>query len=182
MKTKSQDRERVRRELLEVIAGASQSSREIQDEFRRNPPPTLELLIKVHRSWVMKLINDLDDPPKPEDMRVVTALLKPAMEFASLEEKRADRRLVRERLRAARQSLIDAGIEAVAHEFRKHPAALELVRRGFAMATGKNTAEVAGPKELPPAPTATIEISRPVGPPTDSPCRTENGSPPPCKP
>jgi len=183
MNAETGDHKRARRELLETISTTAQMCREIEDEFRRNPPPTLEVLIKIHRVFLMKLIKDFDDPPSAEDMRLVTGLIKPAMEFANIEEKRADRRLVRERLRAARQSQLEAGLEVFKVAFRGHPEAIELLERGYLMVTGQKKSLSGAGIEVPAATGADpIDISHPVGPPTDYACRTENGPLLPCKP
>jgi hypothetical protein len=91
MKKRQPSQEALQAQLLARIANGARQCREVEAEFGRNPAPSVETLIKIHRVLVLKLSNqaNLD----PDALRQVTELMKPVMEFARLEEKRKDREL-----------------------------------------------------------------------------------------
>ena len=182
MKTKTEEPHDEQKRVLAEIANVAGACRGIEAEFRRNSPPTLELLIKIHRTLAMKLLANLEQSSSAEGTQLLTALMKPVMEFARIEESRADRRFARERFRAARQAQFKAGLELLLTAYKGVPGAIELVHQAHALAAHNENAEQAietQPCVLPPP---LPLISSPVGPPTDSSRRTENGPLPPCKP
>ena len=91
MKKRQRTQENLQTQLLAQIASGARQCREVEAEFGRNPAPSVETLIKIHRVLVLKLSNQAN--LAPDALRHVTELMKPVMEWARLEEKRKDREL-----------------------------------------------------------------------------------------
>jgi hypothetical protein len=106
--------------LLERIAEGAKMCREFQEQLRQHPAPDLETLIKLHRVLVLTLSADAQ--ASPALLPLITALMKPVMDWARLEEKRKDRELAAARLAAKEGHDRSAGalrpetIEKIEHE------------------------------------------------------------------
>jgi hypothetical protein len=112
----------LQRRLLEMIAEAGQQCRAIETEFGRQAPPELETLIKVHRALVLKLSTQAN--LAPETLKLVTALMKPVMEWARLQEKRREREFAERKYQDQRAAEQSAGAgESV------RPATMEKIER-----------------------------------------------------
>ena len=88
-------RKQVQEKLLGQIASGAQQCKEVEKEFGRNPSAELETLIKVHRVLILKLATQAN--VQPELLELVTEMMKPVLEFAKLQEKKADRELDRDK-------------------------------------------------------------------------------------
>ena len=73
-----------RERLLEQINASARHCHEVERQFGNNPPPELETLIKVHRVIILQLSAQKEF--KPETVRQITALMKPVMDWARLQE------------------------------------------------------------------------------------------------
>ena len=92
--------------LLEQIAQSARVCERIETELRKHPAPELEMMIKLHRVFMLDLA--LKPDLSPEWLKLANALMKPALDWARLEEKRKDRELAekkhRDQLEAAKET------------------------------------------------------------------------------
>ncbi len=91
--------------LLERIARGGKLCREVEQQLKQHPCPELETIIKVHRVLVLGLSGEAQ--ADPERFKLVSALMKPVLEWARLEERRKQRELAEQKYRdevAARQA------------------------------------------------------------------------------
>lgn len=92
--------------LLEQIAQGGKLCQEVERQLKDHLCPELETIIKLHRVLVLKLSGEAD--AMPERFKLVSALMKPLLEWARLEEKRKQRELAEQKYRdevAARQAV-----------------------------------------------------------------------------
>lgn len=97
--------EEVEEFLLGRIADGGKLCREIERQFKQHLCPRLATLIKVHRNLVLSFCNEAGE--MPGRVALISALMKPVMEWARLEEKRKQRRWNEQKHReeaAARQA------------------------------------------------------------------------------
>src|SRR5438874_151202 len=87
----------VQEHLLEQIAQGASLCRELEEQLRKHPAPELETIIKIYRVLVLKLSAEVQ--AVPELRQLISALLRPVMDWARLEEKRKDRELVEKKER-----------------------------------------------------------------------------------
>jgi hypothetical protein len=90
---------RVQAELLALIASAAGQCREIERDFAAHTAPSLETLVSLHRVLIFRLTAQAN--ATPELLRVVTDSLRPALEFAKLQEKQKSRELAEQKHRDA---------------------------------------------------------------------------------
>lgn len=91
--------------LLAQIAEGGKLCQEIDRQFKQHLCPELETIIKLHRSLVLGLCGKAHSRPKR--YALVSALMKPVMEWARLEENRKRREWAEQKYReetAARQA------------------------------------------------------------------------------
>jgi hypothetical protein len=91
--------------LLAQIAEGGKLCQEIKRQFKQHRCPELETIIKLHRTLVLSLCGQAQ--AMPERFALVSALMKPVMEWARLEEKRNQRKWTEQKSRdeaAARQA------------------------------------------------------------------------------
>lgn len=91
--------------LLARIADGGKLCREIERQFKEHLCPRLATLIKVHRNLVLSFCSEARE--MPERVVLISALMKPVMEWARLEEKRKQRKWTEHKYRdevAARQA------------------------------------------------------------------------------
>jgi len=69
----------------------------VEEEFGNHPPPELETLIKLHRVIILQLSAQMNS--NPDAVRWVTALMKPVMDWARLQEQRRERELAERKYR-----------------------------------------------------------------------------------
>lgn len=81
--------------LLERIAESARLCREIEKQLHQYPSPEMETIIHLYRMLILKLVAQLQ--VAPELLDVVGALMKPVMDWARIEEQRADRELARQK-------------------------------------------------------------------------------------
>jgi hypothetical protein len=86
---------RAQEALLGQIASGARQCKEVQQQFATNPSPQLETLISLHRVLVMKLSTQA--AVDPAMIELVTALMKPVMEWAKLKTKQDELSLAREK-------------------------------------------------------------------------------------
>src|ERR1043166_284944 len=108
--------------LLAQIAEGARHCKAIEAEFGKNPPPELETLIKVHRVMVLQLSSQKETDR--ETIGLVTALMRPVMEWARLQEKRKERELAEEKYRAQAEAQ-----KAAKSEGGLSPETLEKIER-----------------------------------------------------
>ncbi|HZR19144.1 MAG TPA: hypothetical protein VFE51_17790 [Verrucomicrobiae bacterium] len=84
-----EEAQRAQEWLLERIGQGAALCRELETRLRQDPAPELETIIKLYRILVLTLSAEVR--AVPELRHVVTALMRPVMEWARLEEKRKDR-------------------------------------------------------------------------------------------
>jgi len=89
--------ERTRDQLLDQIAEGARHCEQVEKEFRKNPPPELETLIKLHRLTILQL--SAQTSADRETITLISALMRPVMDWARLEEKRKDRELAEQKYR-----------------------------------------------------------------------------------
>lgn len=82
---------RVQARILDQIASAAGHSAAIESEFSRNPAPAIETLIRLHQVLLLKLSSQAEGAP--ELIALVARLMKPALEWVRIEERRKDRAL-----------------------------------------------------------------------------------------
>jgi len=116
--------------LLAQIGEGARHCKEIEAEFGKNPAPELETLIKLHRVMVLQLSSE--GKVGRETIGVVTALMRPVMEWARLQEKRKTRELAEEKHRAqveAEKAAKERELEAANSEGGLSPETLEKIER-----------------------------------------------------
>ncbi len=94
-----QARQNMRQEevLLGQIASGARQCRDVEAAFGKDPAPELETIIKLQRVLIMRL--SVSAHADPELLDLVARLTKPAMEWAKLSEKRAERELAEQKYR-----------------------------------------------------------------------------------
>jgi hypothetical protein len=95
--TPEEVRQLVQEELLAQITHGGRLCCEIEREFGRNPAPELETLIKLHRVLILKFSAEAH--VNPELFKLVCDLMKPAMEWARLQEQRKAHQLAEQKYR-----------------------------------------------------------------------------------
>jgi hypothetical protein len=103
------DPDELRERLLGQIAQGARLCQEIERQFKQHLCPELETIIKAHRALVLQLCSEGQD--LPERAVLVSALMRPILEWARLEEKRRQREWNEQRYRdesAARQAAATA--------------------------------------------------------------------------
>ncbi|MDB6109775.1 MAG: hypothetical protein JWR69_1525 [Pedosphaera sp.] len=123
--------QRMQDQLLGQIASGSRQCKEVERQFGENPAPELETLVKLHRVLILKLSTQAN--VAPEMVELVTDLMKPVMEFAKLQEKRADRELEQTRFAESMRTKLQSGLDAVAQAFKGKPEAMKLYQQARAM-------------------------------------------------
>ena len=122
--------ERTRAQLLEQIAEGARHCEEVEKEFGKNPPPELETLIKLHRLTILQLSAQKN--ADRETISLVTALMRPVMEWARLEEKRRERELAEQKYRdqvEAQEAAAEREKRAANEEGGLSPETLEKIER-----------------------------------------------------
>jgi hypothetical protein len=84
--------------LLAQIAKGGKLCQEIERQFKQHLCPELETIIKLHRTLVLTLCGQAQD--MPDRAALVSALMKPVMEWARLEENRKRREWAEQKHRA----------------------------------------------------------------------------------
>lgn len=110
-----EDRER----MFAGIATGADKCRELDEAFKANPAPHLALIVGLLKNLIINL-NLNPETPK-EDIERATALLKPVIEFARIEQKQRDAELNLEKFRDATRSKVDAGLDEIAALFHQAP-------------------------------------------------------------
>ncbi len=126
----SPDWERMREQLLNHISEGARHCAEIEREFGRNPPPELETLIKLHRLMVFQVSSQ--EGAKREAIGLITALMRPVMEWARLQEKRKERELSEQKYRdqvEAQKAALEREQAAANAEGGLSPETLEKIER-----------------------------------------------------
>jgi hypothetical protein len=116
--------------LLAQIGEGARHCKAIEAEFGKNAAPELETLIQLHRVMVLQLIGK--GKTARETIGLVTALMRPVMEWARLQEKRKTRELAEERYRAqveAEKAANQRELEAANSEGGLSPETLEKIER-----------------------------------------------------
>jgi hypothetical protein len=85
------EHKRVRSWLVASIAEAARHRAAAEKAFVRNPPPELEMVVKLCRALLLRFVTQAGKDPAC--VKIVTDLFKPVMDYARLEEKRKDREL-----------------------------------------------------------------------------------------
>jgi len=122
------DWQQFRRQLLDQIAQAARHCQEIEREFGKSPPPELETLIKLHRVIILQLSTQTDS----RAARLVTALMKPVMDWARLQEHRKERELAEAKYRdlvAAQKAALERELNAAKTAGGLSPETLEKIER-----------------------------------------------------
>ena len=83
--------------LLEQIAEGGKLCRETETQLRQHPCPELETIIKLYRVLVLRLSAEAQ--AMPDRFHMMSALMRPVMEWARLEEKRKLRELAEQKYR-----------------------------------------------------------------------------------
>ena len=65
------------------IAAGARHCGQLEEQFGKNPPPELEMLIKLHRVIILQLSAQMNS--NPDAVRWVTTLMKPVMESVKRE-------------------------------------------------------------------------------------------------
>jgi hypothetical protein len=117
---------RLEEELLERLAQGARLCQELESKLRQDPAPELETILKLHRVLVLRLSAEAQ--ARPEMLSLVSALMKPLLDWARIEEKRKDRELAEQKYReqAAQrkekeqsgpgEALTPATLEKIEHE------------------------------------------------------------------
>ena len=119
-----------RERLLEQINAAARHCHQVEQQFGNNPPPELETLIKVHRVIVLQLSAQKEF--KAETVRQITALMKPVMDWARLQEQVKARELAEAKYRdqvEAQKAALEREINAAKIEGGLSPETLENIER-----------------------------------------------------
>jgi len=122
--------ERCRRQLLEQIAAGARHCQEVEKEFGQHTPPELATLIKLHRVLILQLSAQAEG--QPEAVRLVTALMKPVMDWARLQEHRKERELAEQKYRdqvEAQKAALERELKAAKAEGGLSPETLEKIER-----------------------------------------------------
>lgn len=96
-------------QLIKQITSGANQCREVRAAFGEHPAPELETIIKLHRVLAMQFATKANVDPKM--MEQAERATKMALEFAKLEEKRAERELATQKYRdqvAERKRVIEA--------------------------------------------------------------------------
>lgn len=128
--TKVWDSQQFQRRLLEQIALGARHCQEIEREFGKSPPPELETLIKLHRVIILQLSTQTDSSPGAA--RLVTAMMKPVMEWARLQEHRKARELAESKYRdlaALQKAAIERELNGTKTAGGLSPETLEKIER-----------------------------------------------------
>jgi len=116
--------------LLAQIRAGARHCKALETEFGLNPPPELETLIKLHRVMVLQLSSQ--EEAKRASIGLVTALMRPVMEWARLQERRKERELAEEKYRAqvaAQKAAIQRELEAAKADGGLSPETLDKIER-----------------------------------------------------
>lgn len=108
-----------REKMLFGVASGAEKCRELDEAFKANPAPQLAIIIGILKNLIINLNLNPDTPP--EILERATALLKPVVEFARIEQKQRDAELDLEKFRTATRSKVDAGLDEIAALFRQAP-------------------------------------------------------------
>jgi len=122
--------ERLSQQLVEQITAAARHCQQVEQEFGKNPPPELETLIKLHRVLILQLGTQTDG--SPEATRLLTALMKPVMDWARLQEQRNARLLAEQKYRdevEARNAALERELKAAKNEGGLSLETLEKIER-----------------------------------------------------
>lgn len=111
--------EQERDKMLYGIATGAEKCRELDAAFASNPAPELAVLIKLLKNLIINLNLNPETPPDLIDR--ATALMKPVLEFAKLEQKQREAELDLEKFRDATRSKVEAGLDEIAALFRQAP-------------------------------------------------------------
>jgi hypothetical protein len=90
-----EDAQRLQERVLERIVETAKLCREIEKRLQQHSAPELDTIIQLHQLLILGLSAQVLDAP--ELLEFVSALMKPVMEWARIQEKRADRELAREK-------------------------------------------------------------------------------------
>jgi hypothetical protein len=123
-----QEAQRLQESLLDRIERGAKLCQELEAQLRQHPAPELETIIKLHRVLVLRLSADAQAVPAL--LQWVTALMKPVMDWARLEEKRRERELAEQKYReqaAARLAAKEKGQNSRAQALK--PETLEKIER-----------------------------------------------------
>ena len=96
-------------QLLQQIASGANQCREVEAQFAKHPAPELETIIRLHRVLAMQFATA--GASNPEMIEMSERATKMALEFAKLNEKRAERELTEQKYRdqvAERRRTIEA--------------------------------------------------------------------------
>jgi hypothetical protein len=117
-----EEAQRAQEWLLERIGQGAALCRELETRLRQDPAPEIETIIKLYRILVLTLSAEVR--AVPELRHLVTALMRPVMEWARIEEKRKDRE--QEQHRAQPQEQTD-------HERALRPKTVEKIEDGLSL-------------------------------------------------
>ncbi len=84
---------RMQDRLLGQIVSGNQHCEQIEKQFSKNAAPGLETLIKLHRVLILQLSTQASADPAL--LELVSAAMKPVMEFAKLQTKQEENALLR---------------------------------------------------------------------------------------
>jgi hypothetical protein len=127
----ARQREKIQERLLGQIASGARQCQEVERELGKSPPPDLETLIKLHRVLVMKLSTQANVDPSL--FKALGYLMKPVLEFAKLQEKRAARELDETKWKESLRKKLESGLDAVADAFKANSQAMELYQQAREM-------------------------------------------------
>ena len=113
--------------ILGSITSGAQTTREIEKQFGKHPPPETAQLVKVLKVITMQL--SLQSTANPLLLEMVNPLMRSILDFAKIQEKRADREQDREKWQAAQKSKIEAGLDALFTEVKHNAEALALFEK-----------------------------------------------------
>jgi hypothetical protein len=77
--------------LLDLLEQAGQQCRELELAYGKEPAPSVELLLNLHRTMVLDFA--VRATADPDLLKWVKELMRPVMDWAHVEEKRKDRAL-----------------------------------------------------------------------------------------
>jgi len=113
-------------QLLSRISQVAKLCAEVERQFGQHPAPQLETLIKLHRVSILKFSLEANGAPRL--LKLVSDLMKPAMDWARLQEQRRERDLAEQKYRdqveaekaaQAREARVQAGDAALTPETLK---------------------------------------------------------------
>jgi hypothetical protein len=107
------------RQLISQIVTGARAAREVETEFGQNPAPELDVIIKLLRVLILQFSTEAND--NRDVVKQLSALMKPVMVWAQLQEHARDREFEETKYKQALKSKLDVALDEMAATLKQHP-------------------------------------------------------------